>query len=116
MHVFHQELVARGWTVLLVNPRGSDGYGEVFWKGVYGAWGTADAKDFLEPVDQLIAEGLADPKRLAVTDYSYGGYMTAYLTGHDARLAAAVAGGVVSDVASMGGSSADAHSLNQNGK
>lgn len=112
MHVFHQELVARGWTVLLVNPRGSDGYGEEFWKGVYGAWGTADAKDFLEPVDQLIAEGLADPKRLAVTGYSYGGYMTAFLTGHDDRFAAAVAGGVVSDLVSMGGSSDDAHLLN----
>jgi dipeptidyl aminopeptidase/acylaminoacyl peptidase/CubicO group peptidase (beta-lactamase class C family) len=112
MHVFHQELAARGWTILLINPRGSDGYGAEFWKAVYGAWGTADAKDFLEPVDELVAEGLADPKRLAVTGYSYGGYMTAYLTGHDDRFAAAVAGGIVSDLVSMGGSSDDAHLLN----
>ncbi|MGP3534296.1 serine hydrolase [Microbacterium sp. RD1] len=111
MHVFHQELVARGWSILLINPRGSDGYGQDFWRGVRGAWGVADADDFLQPIDELVAEGLADPKRLAVTGYSYGGYMTAYLTGHDDRFAAAVAGGVVSDLTSMGGSSDDAHLL-----
>ena len=43
MHLYHQVLVARGWTVLLVNPRGSDGYGETFHDGVFGAWGEADA-------------------------------------------------------------------------
>lgn len=112
MHVFHQELAAHGWTIVMINPRGSDGYGEEFWRGVNGAWGVADAKDFLEPVDQLVAEGIADPARLAVTGYSYGGYMTAYLTGHDDRFAAAVAGGIVADMVSMGGTSDDAHLLN----
>src|SRR5690606_17555979 len=53
-----------------------------------------------------------DPKRLAVTGYSYGGYMTAYLTAHDDRFAAAVAGGIVADMFSMGGTSDDAHLLN----
>lgn len=112
MHVFHQELAARGWTIIMINPRGSDGYGEKFFKGVNGAWGTSDAKDFLEPIDELVAEGTADPKRLAVTGYSYGGYMTAYLTAHDDRFAAAVAGGIVADMFSMGGTSDDAHLLN----
>ncbi|WP_300268615.1 serine hydrolase, partial [Microbacterium sp.] len=112
MHVFHQELAAAGWTIVMINPRGSDGYGEAFWKGVNAAWGVADAKDFLEPVDQLVAEGTADPKRLAVTGYSYGGFMTAYLTAHDDRFAAAVAGGIVSDLVSIGGTSDDAHLLN----
>ncbi|MFH8252755.1 serine hydrolase [Microbacterium sp. B2969] len=112
MHVFHQALAAKGWTILTINPRGSDGYGEDFWKGVNGAWGQADANDFLEPVDLLVAEGVADPARLAVTGYSYGGFMTCYLTGIDDRFAAAVAGGVVSDLASMGGTSDDSHLLN----
>lgn len=112
MHVFHQELAARGWTIMMVNPRGSDGYGEAFFDAVNGAWGIADADDFLEPIDELVAEGLADPTRLAITGYSYGGYMTAYLTGHDDRFAAAVAGGLVSDLFSMGGTSDDAHLLN----
>jgi dipeptidyl aminopeptidase/acylaminoacyl peptidase/CubicO group peptidase (beta-lactamase class C family) len=107
VHLYHQELVARGWTVLLVNPRGSDGYGEAFYRGVDGRWGEADAGDFLAPVDALVAEGVADPGRLAVTGYSYGGYMTCYLTSRDDRFAAAVAGGVVSDLVSMAGTSAE---------
>ena len=111
IHFYHQELAARGWAVLLVNPRGSDGYGEEFYDAVHGAWGVADANDFLEPIDQLVAEGLADPERLAVAGYSYGGFMTCYLTGHDDRFAAAVAGGVVSDLVSMGGTCDDGHFL-----
>ncbi|RFU83921.1 serine hydrolase [Streptomyces triticagri] len=110
-HLYHQELVARGWAVLLLNPRGSDGYGEAFFTATAGAWGAADARDFLEPVDALVAEGTADPGRLAVAGYSYGGYMTCYLTGHDDRFAAAVAGGVVSDLTSMCGTSDAGHWL-----
>jgi dipeptidyl aminopeptidase/acylaminoacyl peptidase/CubicO group peptidase (beta-lactamase class C family) len=111
IHLYHQELAARGWAVLLLNPRGSDGYGEDFYRGVLESWGEADARDFLEPIDALVAEGLADPERLAVTGYSYGGYMTCYLTSRDERFAAAAAGGVVSDLVSMGGTSDDAHLL-----
>ncbi|MRK03052.1 serine hydrolase [Aeromicrobium sp. S22] len=107
MHAYHQELVARGWSVLLVNPRGSDGYGEAFFDGVNGAWGVADASDFLEPIDALVAEGLVDPDRLAVTGYSYGGFMTAWLTGNDDRFKAGVAGGVVSDLVSEFGTADD---------
>ncbi|GAA1941981.1 serine hydrolase [Nocardioides hwasunensis] len=107
IHLYHQELVERGWAVLLVNPRGSDGYGEEFFAGVRGGWGTADAKDFLEPLDQLVADGFADPHRLAVAGYSYGGFMACWLTGHDDRFAAAVAGGTVSDLVSMYGTSDD---------
>jgi dipeptidyl aminopeptidase/acylaminoacyl peptidase len=105
VHVYHQELAARGWTVLLLNPRASDGYGEAFFTATIGAWGTADAKDFLEPIDRLVAEGIADPRRLAVAGYSYGGFITAYLTSRDDRFTAAVAGGVVSDLTSMAGTS-----------
>jgi dipeptidyl aminopeptidase/acylaminoacyl peptidase len=107
VHLYHQELVADGWTVLLVNPRASDGYGERFYTAALGAWGEADARDFLEPVDQLVADGTADPRRLAVAGYSYGGYMACYLTAHDDRFAAAVTGGVVSDLTSMAGTSDD---------
>jgi len=107
MHFYHQELAAKGWAVLLVNPRGSDGYGEAFYNGVQGAWGVADHLDFLEPIDALVAEGLADPERLAVTGYSYGGFMTAWLTAHDDRFKAGVAGGIVSDLVSEYGASDD---------
>ena len=113
MHLYHQELAARGWAILLLNPRGSDGYGERFWNAALGGWGETDAKDFLEPIDDLVAAGIADPARLAVTGYSYGGYMTCYLTSRDGRFAAAVAGGVVSDLVSMAGSSDDGHFLSE---
>jgi dipeptidyl aminopeptidase/acylaminoacyl peptidase len=109
MHPYQQELASKGWAVLTVNPRGSDGYGEPFFTGVHSSWGLADAADFLEPVAELVAEGLADPDRLAVTGYSYGGFMTCWLTAHDNRFAAAIAGGVVSDLTSMGGTSDEAH-------
>jgi dipeptidyl aminopeptidase/acylaminoacyl peptidase/CubicO group peptidase (beta-lactamase class C family) len=111
VHLYHQELAARGWTVLLLNPRASDGYGEAFYNGAIGRWGVVDAKDFLEPVDALVAEGVADPGRLAVTGYSYGGYMTCYLTSRDDRFAAAVPGGVATDLTSMAGTSDQGHAL-----
>lgn len=113
VHVYHQELVSRGWAVLLVNPRGSDGYGQHFYSGVDGRWGEVDAKDFLEPLDVLVAERLADPKRLAVAGYSYGGFMTCYLTSRDDRFAAAVTGGVVSELASLVGTCDDGALLAQ---
>ncbi|MEL5955264.1 serine hydrolase [Streptomyces sp. CLV115] len=111
IHLYHQALAERGWAVLLLNPRASDGYGEAFYTATVGAWGHADAADFLEPIDQLVAEGLADPDRLAVTGYSYGGFMTCYLTSRDDRFAAAVAGGVVSDLTSLAGTSDGGHVL-----
>ncbi|HJP76162.1 MAG TPA: serine hydrolase, partial [Pseudonocardiaceae bacterium] len=111
IHLYHQELAARGWAVLLVNPRASDGYGEAFYTATVGEWGSADAKDFLEPIDALVAEGIADPERLAVTGYSYGGFMTCYLTSHDQRFSAAVAGGVCADLASFAGTSDAGHLL-----
>ena len=112
-HLYHQELAANGWTILLLNPRSSDGYGSEFYSGAVGAWGEADARDFLEPIDALVSEGIADPERLAVTGYSYGGFMTCYLTSRDDRFAAAVAGGVVSDLVSMSGTSDAGHFLAQ---
>lgn len=113
VHLYHQELASRGWTILLVNPRASDGYGQQFFTTAQGAWGVADAQDFLEPIDQLVAAGIADARRLAVTGYSYGGFMTCYLTSRDDRFAAAVAGGVVSDLHSMAGSSDAGHFLSE---
>jgi CubicO group peptidase (beta-lactamase class C family) len=76
-----------------------------------GGWGIVDAADFLEPIDQLVADGVADPARLAVTGYSYGGYMTCYLTSRDGRFAAAVPGGAVSDLTSMIGTSDEGNTL-----
>ncbi|MFK3678516.1 serine hydrolase [Microbacterium sp. NPDC090218] len=111
IHPYHQVLARRGWAILTLNPRGSDGYGDAFFSAVSGGWGVNDANDFLEPLDQLVAEGIADPARLTVTGYSYGGFMTCYLTSRDDRFAAAVGGGVVTDLFSMGGTSDFGHYL-----
>lgn len=108
-HLYRQALAERGWAVLLLNPRASDGYGEAFFNAAVGAWGSSDAKDFLEPLDHLVAEGVADRDRLAVSGYSYGGYMTCYLTSRDNRFARAIAGGLVCDPASMIGTSDAGH-------
>ncbi|RKQ89221.1 dipeptidyl aminopeptidase/acylaminoacyl peptidase [Mycolicibacterium mucogenicum 261Sha1.1M5] len=113
VHAYHHELVNRGWAVLTLNPRGSDGYGEEFMRGVIGVWGHGDANDFLEPLDALVEEGIADATRLAITGYSYGGFTTCYLTSRDQRFAAAVAGGVVSDLASLAGTSDVGHFISQ---
>jgi dipeptidyl aminopeptidase/acylaminoacyl peptidase len=98
-------LAAQGWNVLTLNPRGSDGFGEAFYRAAVDAWGEGDAKDFMEPLDQLIADGLADAEGLAVTGYSYGGFMTCWLTGHTDRFRSAVPGGLVSDHHAMNASS-----------
>jgi dipeptidyl aminopeptidase/acylaminoacyl peptidase len=105
VHLYHQVLVEAGWTVLTINPRGSDGYGADFYTAVVRAWGESDAADFTSAVDALVADGTADPDRLAVTGYSYGGYMTCFLTSRDDRFAAAIAGGPVTDLASAAGTS-----------
>lgn len=99
-HYYHQVLAADGWTVLYVNPRGSDGYGEDFMTAVSGAWGTSDTDDFLCAVDALIDEGVVDRSQVAVTGYSYGGYMTCWLTATTDRFAAGVTGAPCSSLVS----------------
>ncbi|MGH2806751.1 MAG: serine hydrolase [Actinomycetota bacterium] len=106
VHLYQQALVAQGWTILCINPRGSDGYGETFWSAlVENGWGHDDEQDFICAIDALIADDLVDPDRIAVTGYSYGGQMTCWLTARTDRFAAAVGGGCVSDHVSMSGTS-----------
>lgn len=104
-HLYHQILAEQGWNILTLNPRASDGYGRDVLRAALGAWGEADQADFLEPLDQLIAEGLVDADRLAVAGYSYGGFMTGWLTSHTDRFRAAVPGGMVADHHTMSDSS-----------
>jgi dipeptidyl aminopeptidase/acylaminoacyl peptidase/CubicO group peptidase (beta-lactamase class C family) len=115
VHLYHQVLASRGWAVLLLNPPASDGYGEAFYTATLGQWGLIDAKHFLEPLDDLVASGVADAERLAVAGYSYGGFMTCYLTSRDDRFAVAVAGGIIADATSMAGTSDAGYLLAQAG-
>jgi len=100
-----QALAARGYAVLLVNPRGSAGYGEPFAEACVADWGGKDYEDLMAGVDWAVAQGIADPRRLAVMGYSYGGFMTSWIVGHTDRFRAAVCGAPVSDLASMYGES-----------
>jgi dipeptidyl aminopeptidase/acylaminoacyl peptidase len=111
VHLYHQELATRGWTILALNIRGSDGYGEEFFTAALGAWGEADERDVLEPVHALVGEGLVDPERIAVTGYSYGGYLTCWLSARSDVFKAAVPGGVVTDLLSMAGTSDEGENL-----
>ncbi|QTV79593.1 alpha/beta hydrolase family protein [Microbacterium sp. NIBRBAC000506063] len=97
-YAYHRTLVGQGWTILLVNARGSDGYGEEFMRDVRGAWGGPDAEDVLEVVDQLIDEGVVDHERIAVGGYSYGGFLACELVSRSQRFAAAVAGAAPCDL------------------
>jgi len=87
-----QLLAARGYVVVRSNPRGSSGYGQNFAMGLFQGWGEKDYKDVLAAVDYVIEQGYADPDRLGVGGYSYGGILTNYLLGHTNRFKAAVSG------------------------
>ncbi|MFG3527153.1 S9 family peptidase [Streptomyces sp. NPDC047917] len=108
-HLYHQELATQGWTILTLNVRASDGYGEAFYTGAVGAWGETDEQDVLQPVAALVAEGLVDPGRIALTGYSYGGYLTCWLSARTDLFAAVVPGGVLVDLKSMAGTSEEGH-------
>ena len=105
VHLNHLELAKRGWAILTLNPRASDGYGQAFWAGTDGDWGLADEQDFHAAIDALIDEGVADTSKVAVGGYSYGGYMSAWLIGRSDRFAAAIVGAPVVDAYAMHGQS-----------
>jgi dipeptidyl aminopeptidase/acylaminoacyl peptidase len=92
-----QALLAEGYAVFQVNPRGSSGRGADFARRVFGDMGGADTQDYLSGLDALVDRGVADPARLGVTGGSYGGFMTSWLVTQDRRFAAAVAVAPVTD-------------------
>ena len=104
-YFYRYVLASRGWAVLALNPTGSGSYGRDFAHGIRGAWGERDLPEQLAAVDALVAEGLADPDRLAVAGYSYGGFMTSWTIGHTDRFKAAVVGAPVADQESFHGTS-----------
>ncbi len=103
-HEWHA-LAARGYVVFACNPRGSDGYGEAFRAAALNAWGDADLPDLQAGIAALLSQGVVDPERMAVTGGSYGGFMTAWVIGHDQRFRAAVAQRGVYDMIGFYGTS-----------
>jgi len=95
-----QVLAARGYAVLYPNVRGSIGYGQKFTEMNRADWGGGDFKDVMAGVDDLIAKGIADPERLGIGGWSYGGYMAAWAVTQTTRFKAAVSVGGMSDLIS----------------
>jgi dipeptidyl aminopeptidase/acylaminoacyl peptidase len=95
-----QLLAARGYAVFCPNIRGSTGYGWAFLVKNRADWGGGDFKDVMAGVDHLVERGIADPDRLAIGGWSYGGYMAAWAITQTPRFKAAVVGACMSDLAS----------------
>ncbi|HEY8743284.1 MAG TPA: S9 family peptidase, partial [Chloroflexota bacterium] len=98
-------LAERGYAILRANPRGSGGYGKAFRHANQGDWGGGDYRDLMAGVDHLIAQGLADPDRLGVAGWSYGGFMTSWIITQTRRFQAACIGAPVTDPVSFNGTS-----------
>ena len=95
-----QLLAARGFAVITPNIRGSTGYGHEFVLLNRFEWGGGDYKDVMAGVDYLIETGIADPERLGVGGWSYGGFMGAWAVTQTDRFKASVSGAPMTDLAS----------------
>ena len=96
-------LAARGYAVLRPNPRGSSGYGAEFRRANIKDWGVGDYQDLMTGVDRVVEMGVADPGRLGVMGWSYGGYMTSWIITQTKRFKAASAGAPVTNLMSFTG-------------
>ncbi|MGH9728594.1 MAG: S9 family peptidase, partial [Candidatus Acidiferrales bacterium] len=93
-----QLLAAHGFAVAYFNIRGSTGYGEKFVEMNRADWGGADFKDVMAGVDYLVKQGIADPNRLGIGGWSYGGYMSEWAITQTNRFKAAVSGAGMVDL------------------
>jgi len=96
---------SRGIAVLRPNPRGSSGYGTEFRRANIRDWAGMDYEDLMSGVDQVIKMGVADPERLGVMGWSYGGYMTSMIITKTKRFKAASTGAPVTNMMSFNGTS-----------
>jgi dipeptidyl aminopeptidase/acylaminoacyl peptidase len=94
---------SRGYAVLRCNVRGSSGYGRKFRYANYQDWGGGDYHDIMSGVDHVIGLGVADPERLGIMGWSYGGYMTSWVITQTKRFKAASVGAGVTNLMSFTG-------------
>ncbi|HKF51658.1 MAG TPA: S9 family peptidase, partial [Candidatus Acidoferrales bacterium] len=95
-----QLLAAHGFAAAYFNIRGSTGYGEKFVEMNRADWGGADFRDVMAGVDYLVAQGIADPNKLGIGGWSYGGYMSEWAITQTDRFKAAVSGAGMVDLIS----------------
>jgi dipeptidyl aminopeptidase/acylaminoacyl peptidase len=98
-----QWFAAHGYVVLGVNYRGSSGRGAAFAQSIAADWGHKEVADLLGAVDYAVREKIADPRRLGVGGWSYGGILTDYVIASDTRFKAAVSGAGSANQISMYG-------------
>jgi len=87
-----QWLATKGYAELNVNYRGSSGRGQDYAKAIAADWGHYEVEDLLACVDKAVAMGVADPNRMAVTGWSYGGILTDYTVASTDRFKAGISG------------------------
>lgn len=104
-----QAYAAHGYAVLGVNPRGSSGRGFDFARAIYADWGRRDVADIRAGIDHVVALAVADPARIGVGGWSYGGILTNYMIASDPRIRAAVSGAGMANF--LGGYGADQYAL-----
>ena len=90
-------LAAAGYVVVNPNYRGSSGRGREFSRAIYARWGGLEIEDIHAVMDQLVEDGIADPDRLGIGGWSYGGINTNFAIASDSRFAAAVSGASASN-------------------
>lgn len=98
-----QMFAAAGYAVVGVNYRGSSGRGWNYSTTISGDWGNKEVKDITSAVDYVVAKGIADPDKLGICGWSYGGIMTDYMIASDTRFKAASSGAGVAMVSSLYG-------------
>jgi dipeptidyl aminopeptidase/acylaminoacyl peptidase len=98
-------LAGAGFAVILVNQRGSKGYGDGFANRIIGDWGSRDYRDLMAGVDHVVELGIANPERLGCYGLSYGGYMVCWIVGQTDRFRAMVSENPITDFASFRGTS-----------
>ena len=101
--ITRQLLSSNGYLVLAVNPRGTSTYGKDYMQRVLGDWGGEDYNDIMASLDHVCEQNYVDPEKLAVTGYSYGGFMSSWIIGHTNRFKCAVIGAPVTNLDSFYG-------------
>ena len=99
----NQLFAANGYVVINVNYRGSSGRGGEYQRAIFADWGDKEVMDLLAGVDYLVGTGTADPDRLGIGGWSYGGILTDYTIASDNRFKAAISGAGSADQISMYG-------------
>jgi dipeptidyl aminopeptidase/acylaminoacyl peptidase len=95
-----QLYAANGYAVLLPNPRGSSGYGQKFCEAIFADWGNKDFQDDMAMVDYAVVQGIADPDKLGVGGWSYGGMSTDFIIAQTTRFKAAISGASIALITS----------------